>query len=139
MPTLITYFSHSGNTKKVAEMILEKARKASIDVVCKDVSNVTDSDIEAADKVIIGTPVHGLILFGQHAAKPARDFVKSLPENLQQKKFILFATYLFFPSNALSGIERTIQEKQGDVQTFVAMHRKKKEELAQVVFELISS
>ena len=138
MALLITYFSHSGNTQKVAEMILEKARKAELDVVCKEVSDVSRDDIKTADRVVIGTPVHGLILFAQHAAKPAINFVKSLPENLQQKEFILFATYLFFPSNALVGIERTIQEKQGNVKAFIAMHRKKKEELAQAVYELIS-
>ena len=139
MTQLITYFSHSGNTKKVAEMILEKARKADIDIVCKEVNNVSEEDIINAEKVIIGTPVHGLILFAQHASKPARDFVKALPEDLQQKEFFLFATYLFFPSNALVGVERTIQEKQGKVKNYIAMHRKKKEELAQAIYELISS
>ncbi|MHA1199733.1 MAG: flavodoxin family protein [Candidatus Heimdallarchaeaceae archaeon] len=139
MKLLIAYFSHSGNTKRVAEIISEKLKETEHEVVFKDVSTVSDTDISNAELIVLGTPIHGLILFGQHAAKPARDFIKSLPDNLEKKKFILFATYLFFPSNAPVKIERIIQQKQGEVQTFVAMHRKKKEELAQTVFEVITS
>ena len=36
MNLLITYFSHSGNTKKVAEMIAEKAKKVGIKKIVFD-------------------------------------------------------------------------------------------------------
>ena len=85
MKILITYFSQTGNTEKVAKSIGEGISgenpiiKAINDV---DVNSLTDYDL-----IFLGTPVHGNSL-----SKVAKKFLKACPENAPYK-FALFSTH----------------------------------------------
>jgi len=60
MPSiLICYSSKSGNTKLMAEQILEGVKSAGkIKVVLKEVSQTSNEDLLAADGIIIGSPTY---------------------------------------------------------------------------------
>ncbi|MBW2109630.1 MAG: NAD(P)H-dependent oxidoreductase [Deltaproteobacteria bacterium] len=56
---LISYFSKSGNTKKMAESVAEGvASLGDVDVELKKVQETTIDDLRAADGIIIGSPTY---------------------------------------------------------------------------------
>jgi flavodoxin len=56
MKALVTYWSATGNTKKVAETIDSTLKKNGIDETFKTVKDAKDEDILAYDLVFIGSP-----------------------------------------------------------------------------------
>ena len=71
MQVLVTYYSRTGNTKRLAEEIAKGVRQIA-DVTClvKPVSDVTKEDFLASDGIIAGSPVY----FGTMAADLKRLF-----------------------------------------------------------------
>ena len=71
MQVLITYYSRTGNTKRLAEEVAKGVRQIA-DVVClvKPVTEVTKEDFLASDGIIAGSPVY----FGTMAADLKRLF-----------------------------------------------------------------
>ena len=68
---LVTYFSATGNTKKMAEAVLEGASSVeTADCLLKSVEQVTNEDWLAADAIIVGSPTY----FGQMASRIKRMF-----------------------------------------------------------------
>lgn len=55
---LIVYYSRSGNTKKMAELIKSGIEKEKVDVVIKDVKDAQVKDLLEADTIIMGSPVY---------------------------------------------------------------------------------
>ena len=55
---LIIYYSRSGNTKKMAELILEGIKKEEVDAVVKDVKDVNVDDLLKYDGLVIGSPTY---------------------------------------------------------------------------------
>ncbi len=55
---LVAYHSQSGNTEAMAEALAEGARSGGADVAVKRIGEVTQEDLEAADGVALGSPVH---------------------------------------------------------------------------------
>ena len=55
---LVVYYSRSGNTKKMAELIKSGVEKESAQVVLKKVENTKVNDLLEADAIIIGSPVY---------------------------------------------------------------------------------
>lgn len=54
---LITYYSRTGNTEKIAEAIAEGVKAEGVDVEVKPVNKVDVSEIVAVDAVAIGSPI----------------------------------------------------------------------------------
>ena len=77
MKVLVTYFSQTGNTKKIAEAIFDEIQTEKEIKPLKDVEN-----LESYDFAFIGFPVHG---FGP--TKKAADFIKK--EDKVRKEYIL--------------------------------------------------
>jgi len=71
MQVLITYYSRTGNTKRLAEEVAKGVRQIA-DVTClvKPVTDVTKEDFLASDGIIAGSPVY----FGTMAADLKRLF-----------------------------------------------------------------
>ena len=68
---LVVYFSATGNTKKMAEAVLEGASSVdTADCLLKSVEQVTNEDWLAADAIIVGSPTY----FGQMASRIKRMF-----------------------------------------------------------------
>ena len=98
------------------------------------------SHVEDADLLIIGTPVHGYILFGQKLAQEVKQFLEQeLPVSLKEKPVIGFATYLFYPARALNPIKKAIESRDGMLLGLVAQRRTKKKLLVEQIVALIKS
>ena len=83
---LIVYFSGSGNTKKVSELLQKKLQDLNHEVLVKNALTAKTDQVENADLLMIGTPIHGYILFGQKHAKELNKFISSeLPEDLSSQ------------------------------------------------------
>ena len=57
MNVLVTYFSQSGNTEKIAKAIYEEAAKAN-KADLKKLADITPGDVAGYDVVFIGSPLH---------------------------------------------------------------------------------
>jgi len=55
---LIAYHSQTGHTEKMAHALAEGAKGDEVTVVLKKVTELTQADLEAADAIILGSPVH---------------------------------------------------------------------------------
>lgn len=55
---LIIYYSETGNTKKMAELIAEGVREEAVDVVVKQVKEVETEELLKYDGIIIGSPTY---------------------------------------------------------------------------------
>ena len=55
---LVVYYSRSGNTKEMAELIGEGLKKEKIDVTVKKVQDATPEDFKVVDGIIIGSPTY---------------------------------------------------------------------------------
>ena len=138
MNILIIFYSYSGNTKKVAELLKEKISKENVKL--RSALTVKKEVIEKSDILVIGSPIHGHIFFGQQFCKEIRQVItEKLPNNLERKKIILFATYLFSPRNALQKNKTLLESRNGEVIGLVAEKRNRKEELVTKLGEIINS
>ena len=55
---LVIYYSRSGNTKKMAESILEGIKKEGVEALIKDVKDVTVDQLTKYEAIIIGSPTY---------------------------------------------------------------------------------
>ncbi|MCF8031567.1 MAG: NAD(P)H-dependent oxidoreductase [Desulfarculaceae bacterium] len=62
---LIVYFSHGGNTRKMAEALSESVKQGGCEVSLKKVAEATVDDLRGADGVLLGSPCY----FGCMAAE----------------------------------------------------------------------
>jgi NAD(P)H dehydrogenase (quinone) len=62
---LVVYYSRTGNTKKMAETILEGLTKEGLDADIKDIKDVKAADLLDYDAIIIGSPTY----YGSMAAQ----------------------------------------------------------------------
>ncbi len=67
---LIVYYSRTGNTEKMAELVGEGAREAGAEVVVKKVQEAEIADLQEADAIIFGSPTY----YG-HSAGILREFI----------------------------------------------------------------
>ncbi|MFO7979994.1 MAG: flavodoxin family protein [Candidatus Aminicenantes bacterium] len=89
--TLVTYFSHTGNTKKVAEAIYENIQG---EKQIKSFKEVEKKDFEDYDLIFIGFPVHS------HSVPIVMEsFIKKIPPN---KKIAFFSTHGSLTGSRLS-------------------------------------
>lgn len=72
---LITYYSQSGNTEKLAQAVAEGARSIEkVEVRLLSIDQVKQSDILEADAVIVGSPV-----YNANVAPAVQKFINSWP------------------------------------------------------------
>lgn len=55
---LVIYYSQTGNTKKMAESIVEGIKKEGVEAVLKDVKDVTADELLRYEGIIIGSPTY---------------------------------------------------------------------------------
>ena len=121
-------------------MLKKELNKKAYSVTVKHVLTSTSQDIEATDLLIIGTPVHGYILFGQKPTNAVKSFLNiEIPENLNQKPVLGFATYLFFPAGALKPIRKKIESNNGKLVDLIAKRRTNKNALVSLIMEVITN
>jgi flavorubredoxin len=106
---LVVYDTKHGNTKLVAEAIVEGLRKTEgIDIIISDIEDIDINNIPKFDVVLIGSP--------NHMGGPVRGIIK-LIDNLgkldqSEKQGAVFDTYMGGDLNkAVSKMEKKIREK----------------------------
>ena len=55
---LVIYYSQSGNTKKMAESVVEGIKKEAVEVVVKEVKDVAVDELLKYEGIIIGSPTY---------------------------------------------------------------------------------
>jgi len=55
---LVIYYSRTGNTQKMAELVAEGAAGEGVEVELKDVASTTVEDLVSADGIIAGSPTY---------------------------------------------------------------------------------
>jgi len=74
---LVVYYSRSGNTKQMAEIIAEAMNEAGLSTKCKNVSDVKVDDLVSADAIVVGSPTY----YGRMAAQIAQLFDDSVSKH----------------------------------------------------------
>ena len=64
---IVIYYSRTGNTKEMAEIIAKAMNEADLPTECKSVSDVKAEDVFGYDAIVIGSPTY----YGQMAARGA--------------------------------------------------------------------
>lgn len=86
----IIYFSQTGNTEKMAELILEGIESEGKKAELVEVSGVSLDDIKNEELIILGCSAYGSEELDETEMEP---FVKSLEGNIQGKKVALFGSW----------------------------------------------
>ena len=86
----IIYWSGSGTTEKMAELIAQGAEGAGAEVVCKNVSAATQEELAGYDIVAFGSPSMGAEVVEESEMEP---FVTAATPGLKGKKAALFGSY----------------------------------------------
>lgn len=123
MNVLVIYQSRSGHTRQAADSIAQAARNLNHTVTVKAVIELQKADVDAADRVFIGTWVHGLILFAVHPADLSV-LDASLP-SLEGKKVGTFCTYAFHPKGSLREMGTMLKHKGAVIAAERAFHRRR--------------
>ncbi len=85
MKILVTYYSQSGNTEKIANAIFTELKDE--DIILQKITDVDVSTLGSKDLIFIGSPVHAGAF-----PKQLKEFLKELPENTSTK-IASFYTY----------------------------------------------
>ena len=104
MKVLVTYFSQSGNTEKVAKSIYEELSQAN-EVDLKKLENVGEANSEGYEFVFIGSPLHSASL-----AEPVKEFLN----NVQAGSFQAMAGFIThfapaYPDQDMGGFTEPIE------------------------------
>ncbi len=71
---LVIYYSQTGNTKKMAELVAEGITKEGVEVILKDVKSVDVDELLKYEGIIIGSPTY----YGSMAAEIKKLFDESV-------------------------------------------------------------
>ncbi|AKN32578.1 flavodoxin [Clostridium carboxidivorans P7] len=86
----IIYFSQTGNTEKMANLILEGIQSEGKKAELVEVSNASLDDVNNEEILILGCSAYGSEELDESEMEP---FVKSLEGNIQGKKVALFGSW----------------------------------------------
>lgn len=86
----IIYWSETGNTEKIAELIKEGIELAGKSAKLVKVSDITVEDIKNEEIIIIGCPACGVEKLDETEMEP---FINSLQGKIDGKKVALFGSY----------------------------------------------
>ena len=101
MDPCVVYFSRTGNTKRLAQVIAD-----AVNAPLMDISGTLPSTIETFDPLILGTPVEG-----SSPAKETTAFIKNM-NHKETAKAILFCTYRIFGNNrTMNAMEKELKRK----------------------------
>jgi flavodoxin len=100
MKACILYFSRTGNTKRLAEVLSETLKVPAYDIAVSPHSVANDFDL-----LIVGSPVNGF-----RPAVEVTAFLDRLPEGAS-KKAIVFCTYALGKGSALKQMSQQLEKR----------------------------
>jgi len=104
MKVLVTYFSQTGNTEKIAKAICEEASLAN-EAELKKLEAVSPDNVAGYDFILIGSPLHASNLAG-----PVKEFLGGIQAGSGQK-MAAFITHFApaYPDQAMDGFTEPIK------------------------------
>ena len=90
MKVTVVYWSGTGNTKKMAELIQSGANEAGAEAILKEVNSASPSDLENCDVMALGCPSMGAEVLEEYEFEP---FVAAIEDRVKGKKLALFGSY----------------------------------------------
>lgn len=87
---LITFWSGTGNTEKMAELITEGAKAQGAEADCKNISDVDAATALSYDVLAIGSPSMGAEVLEEDQIEP---FVEGLSGQVKDRKIAIFGSY----------------------------------------------
>ena len=97
---LIVYYSRSGNTERMANIIAEAIKENNVDVECKKVENTDPKELLDFDGVVIGSPTY----YGSMAA----EIKKLIDDSVTYHGKLEGKVGAAFSSAAITGQETTV-------------------------------
>ena len=86
---LLTYATTHGQTAKIAGALAEAMREAGAEVVVRDVAEVSEEDVAAADAFVVGGP-----LYRTHHPRALVDWIKAHRSELAERPSAFFSVSL---------------------------------------------
>ncbi|CAB1241317.1 flavodoxin [Clostridium sp. MT-14] len=86
----IIYWSGTGNTESMANLIAEGVKERGAEVNVLNVSEASPDDVKSADIVLLGSPAMGVEVIEEEEMDP---FVESISSCVSGKKVGLFGSY----------------------------------------------
>ena len=104
MKILVSYFSQTGNTEKIAKGIYEEASKAN-EAALKKLEDVKVGDFAGYDVIFIGSPLHS-----GNLAAPVKDFLSRIQAGSKQK-MACFITHFApaYPEQSMEGFTEPVK------------------------------
>jgi flavodoxin short chain len=90
MKISITYWSSTGNTEAMANLIAEGARSTGAEVLISEVSKLDHAAAKTADVAVLGCPAMGSEVLEEDEFEP---FIKHIEGKMAGKKIALFGSY----------------------------------------------
>lgn len=86
----IVYWSGSGNTEKMANLIAEGIKENGVEAQVIDVSHANSDIFNDEDIIILGCPAMGAEMLEESEFEP---FIESISSKVSGKKAVLFGSY----------------------------------------------
>lgn len=134
MRVLVLYESRRGFTMRVAEAIRDEIRGRGVQATCAAFDSADVGTIAAADALVFGTWIQGMIVARVRPADDALRAVHRLPD-LEDRPVALFCTFDVAPRGAMERFAERVAARGGRVVTswaFKRYHRRKARRLAAV-------
>ena len=107
MNVTIVYFSASGNTKEMSDVLARALRDRSCRVLVTSLDEARRSDVSAADVLLFGSPAWS----GERVVQPLADFVHGALERLRGKKVAFFGSYDWGEGRYFDGFAEELRQK----------------------------
>jgi hypothetical protein len=128
---IVIYESLTGNTKKASEALAAGLTARGVETVACPIKHVDYQALQAADLVVVGGWVDGLLFVGQRPGRAGR--YRQMPA-IAGKRTVVFMTYAIDPGKALEKLSAAVSARGGEVVGGMAIRR---DRLAEGVDELV--
>jgi len=124
MRVLVLYESRRGSTLTVARALRDALREQGVEATAAPLRGVDAGTLAAADALVVGTWVSGLIVVGVGPAPGTREGVHALPD-LDGMPTVVFCTCEVSPRGTLSTLTDWLEARGADVRGRAVFRRKK--------------
>lgn len=108
MKVNIIYWTGTGNTEEMANLIAKGAMENGAEVTLKNVSEASIDDIKNCDVVALGSPAMGAEVIEEGEMEP---FVESIESEVSGKDMILFGSYGWGTGEWMTSWEERMSDK----------------------------
>ena len=108
----VIYWSQTGNTQKMAELIAKGIEEGGKKAELVELDNISIDDLNDEKVIILGSPASGTEELEETQVEP---FVQSLEGKIQGKKVALFGSWGWGEGKYLTNLEERIKSYGGEI------------------------